>query len=178
MGVFSETEPAGVVGWSAETTGEWVNMYNQGKYGYAYRSGCSVTRLKDNSLCVRINMYSNAIMGWGATNQATYIPWGYNGESNEFGTAGKYNYGSGGVAGTWYYTLPPSYKGETVKAGMTCGHNATAAKSPVTLAVPEPVGDLCFAKANGVWRQGQMKTKVNGVWTDATAKIRTGGIWK
>ena len=66
MGTFSTAEPTNVAGWSEEVSGEIVSMYNQGKYGYAYYSKCAVTRLSDNSVCVRIKMYSNAIMGWGA----------------------------------------------------------------------------------------------------------------
>ena len=79
MGTFSTAEPTNVAGWSEEVSGEIVSMYNQGKYGYAYYSKCAVTRLSDNSICVRIKMYSNAIMGWGAANKAAYIPWGSDG---------------------------------------------------------------------------------------------------
>ena len=82
MGTFSTAEPTNVAGWSEEVSGEIVSMYNQGKYGYAYYSKCAVTRLSDNSICVRIKMYSNAIMGWGAANKAAYIPWGSNGTEN------------------------------------------------------------------------------------------------
>ncbi len=100
MGTFSTAEPTNVAGWSEEVSGEIVSMYNQGKYGYAYYSKCAVTRLSDNSICVRIKMYSNAIMGWGAANKAAYIPWGSNGTENEFGPSEAYNYGSG------YYLAP------------------------------------------------------------------------
>ena len=63
MGTFSTVAPTNVVGWSAEVSGEYVNMYNKGKYGYAYFSKCAITRLSDNSICVRIKMYSSGIMG-------------------------------------------------------------------------------------------------------------------
>ena len=107
MGTFSTAEPTNAAGWSEEVSGEIVSMYNQGKYGYAYYSRCAVTRLSDNSICVRIKMYSNAIMGWGAGNKAAYIPWGSNGTENEFGPREAYNYGSGYyLAATYYYTLP------------------------------------------------------------------------
>ena len=95
MGTFSTVAPTNVVGWSEEVSGEIVSMYNKGKYGYAYYSKCAVTRLSDNSICVRIEMYSNGIMGWGAANKAAYIPWGNNGTENEFGPSEAYNYGSG-----------------------------------------------------------------------------------
>ena len=39
MGTFSTAEPTNVAGWSEEVSGEIVSMYNQGKYGYAYRKG-------------------------------------------------------------------------------------------------------------------------------------------
>lgn len=152
MGTFSTVEPANVVGWSSEVDGEWVNMYNYGKYGYAYRSQCAVTRLSDNSICVRIKMWSNAIKDWGPTNQATYIPWGNNGTENEFGPSGNYNYGSSYIAATYYYTLPASYTGTTVKAGMTCGRKPTTANSPVTLTVPEVViTRALWKKQSGAW---------------------------
>ena len=152
MGTFSTVEPANVVGWSAEVYGKWVNMYNKGKYGYAYRSECAVTRLTDNSICVRIKMRSNAINGWGPANKATYIPWGNNGTTNEFGPSGKYNYGSSYIAATYYYTLPASYTGTTVKAGMTCGIRPTTANSPVTLTVPEVViTRALWKKQSGAW---------------------------
>ena len=85
--------------------------------------------------------------------RATYIPWGNNGTENEFGPSGKYNYGSGGyVAATYYYTLPSSYKGATVKAGMTCGVKPTTANSPVTLTVPEVViTRALWKKQSGIW---------------------------
>ena len=152
MGTFSTVEPTNIVGWSAEVYGEWVNMYSQGKYGYAYRSECAVTRLTDNSICVRIKMRSNAIHGWGSGNKATYIPWGNNGTTNEFGPSGNYNYGSSYIAATYYYTLPASYTGTTVKAGMTCGRKPTTANSPVTLTVPEVViTRALWKKQSGAW---------------------------
>lgn len=179
MGTFSKVEPANVVGWSSEVYGEWVNMYNYGKYGYAYRSQCAVTRLSDNSICVRIKMWSNAIGDWGPTNQATYIPWGNNGTENEFGPSGKYNYGSGGyVAATYYYTLPSSYKGATVKAGMTCGVKPTTANSPVTLTVPEPVGNALYINNNGIWRQVELHCNSADVWKEAFGYANINGIWK
>ena len=179
MGTFSTVEPTNVAGWSEEVSGEIVSMYNQGKYGYAYYSKCAVTRLSDNSICVRIKMYSNAIMGWGAGNKAAYIPWGSNGTENEFGPSEAYNYGSGYyLAATYYYTLPSTYTGATVTAGMTSGHRPTTANSPVTLAVPEPVGDALYLKLGGVWKPAQIKVKVGGVWRDAVAKIKVGGTWK
>lgn len=76
MGTFSTVAPTNIVGWSAEVSGDWVNMYNKGKYGYAYQSKCAVTRLSDNSICVRIKMYSNAIMGWGADKQSNIYSMG------------------------------------------------------------------------------------------------------
>lgn len=172
MGTFSTVAPTNVVGWSAEVSGDWVNMYNQGKYGYAYQSKCAVTRLSDNSICVRIKMYSNAIMGWGPTNKATYIPWGNNGTANEFGPRGNYDYGSGAyLAATYYYTLPSSYKGATVTAGMTCGINPTKANSPVTLTVPEPVGDVLYLNVNGTAKQVvRVLLNVNGTAQEALVK--------
>ena len=180
MGTFSTVAPTNVVGWSAEVSGEWVNMYNQGKYGYTYQSKCAVTRLSDNSICVRIKMYSNAIMGWGPTNQATYIPWGNNGTKNEFGPSGKYDYGSGAyLAATYYYTLPSSYKGATVTAGMTCGVKPTTANSPVTLTVPEPVGDTLYLKVGGTWKQASaVYVKSSGAWKEGQLKIDVGAAWK
>ena len=172
MGTFSIVAPTNVVGWSAEVSGDWVNMYNQGKYGYAYQSKCAVTRLSDNSICVRIKMYSNAIMGWGPTNKATYIPWGNNGTANEFGPRGNYDYGSGAyLAATYYYTLPSSYTGATVTAGMTCGINPTKANSPVTLTVPEPVGDVLYLNVNGTAKQVvRVLLNVNGTAQEALVK--------
>lgn len=181
MGTFSTTEPTNVVGWSTDIAGDWVNMYNKGKYGYAYQSKCAVTRLSDNSICVRIKMYSNAIMGWGPTNKATYIPWGNDGTANEFGPSGKYNYGSGAyLAATYYYTLPSSYTGTTVTAGMTCGINPTKANSPVTLTVPEEVIiNKTYIKVNDIWKLADnVYTKVNNVWTKGIAQSKDGGIWK
>ena len=179
MGTFSKVEPANVVGWSAEVYGEWVSMYNQGKYGYAYRSQCAVTRLSNNSICVRIKMWSNAIKGWGPANQATYIPWGNNGTANEFGPSGKYDYGSGAyVAATYYYTLPSSYKGATVTAGMTCGLRPTNANSPVTLTVPEPVGNMLYLNTNGVWHQVGLYYHTTGIWKEAFPYININGEWK
>lgn len=181
MGTFSTTEPTNVVGWSTDIAGDWVNMYNKGKYGYAYQSKCAVTRLSDNSICVRIKMYSNAIMGWGPTNKATYIPWGNNGTANEFGPSGKYNYGSGAyLAATYYYTLPSSYTGTTVTAGMTCGLRPTNANSPVTLTVPkEVVINKTYIKVNDIWKlANNVYTKVNNVWTKGTAQSKDDGIWK
>ena len=179
MGTFSTVEPTNVVGWSAEVSGDWVSMYNQGKYGYAYMSQCAVTRLTDNSICVRIKMWSKAIMSWGPANKAAYGPWGNNGTENEFGPLEAYNYGSDAyVAATYYYTLPSTYTGATVTAGMTSGHRPTTANSPVTLAVPEPVGDALYLKLGGVWNPAQIKVKVGGVWKDAVAKIKVGGTWK
>ena len=178
-GTFSTTAPTNVVGWSAEVTGEWVSMYNYGKYGYAYRSQCAVTRLSDNSICVRIKMWSNAIKDWGPANQATYIPWGNNGTENEFGPSGKYNYGSGGyVAAIYYYTLPASYKGATVTAGMTCGIKPTTANSPVTLTVPEPVGNMLYLNTNGVWHQVGLYYHTTGIWKEAFPYININGKWK
>lgn len=181
MGTWSTTEPTNVVGWSTDIAGDWVNMYNKGKYGYAYQSRCAVTRLSDNSICVRIKMYSNAIMGWGPANKATYIPWGNDGTKNEFGPSGKYNYGSGAyLAATYYYTLPSSYKGTTVTAGMTCGLRPTNANSPVTLIVPEEVIiNKTYIKVNDIWKlANNVYTKVNNVWTKGTAQSKDDGIWK
>ena len=178
-GTFSTVAPTNVVGWSAEVDGEWVSMYNQGEYGYAYRSQCAVTRLFDNSICVRIKMWSNAIKGWGPANQATYIPWGNNGTTNEFGPSGKYNYGSGAyVAATYYYTLPSSYKGATVTAGMTCGLRPTKTNSPVTLTVPEPVGNMLYLNTNGVWHQVGLYYHTTGIWKEAFPYININGEWK
>ena len=177
-GTFSTVAPTNVVGWSAEVDGEWVNMYNQGKYGYAYRSQCAVTRLSNNAICVRIKMWSNAIKDWGPTNQATYIPWGNNGTTNEFGPSGKYNYGGPYVAATYYYTLPSSYKGATVTAGMTCGIKPTTANSPVTLTVPEPVGNMLYLNTNGVWHQVGLYYHTTGIWKEAFPYININGKWK
>lgn len=181
MGTFSTTEPTNVVGWSTDIAGDWVNMYNQGKYGYAYRSQCAVTRLSDNSICVRIKMWSKAIMSWGPTNRATYIPWGNNSTGNEFGPSEKYNYGSDAyVAATYYYTLPSSYKGTTVTAGMTCGLRPTNANSPVILTVPEEVIiNKTYIKVNDIWKLADnVYTKVNNVWTKGIAQSKDSGIWK
>ncbi len=149
MGTFSKVEPANVVGWSSEVYGEWVNMYSYGKYGYAYRSQCAVTRLTDNSICVRIKMWSNAIGDWGPANKATYIPWGNNGTANEFGPSGKYNYGSS-------YT----------------------ANSPVTLTVPEPVGNMLYLNTDGVWHQVGLYYHTTGIWKEAFPYININGEWK
>ena len=180
MGTFSTVAPTNVVGWSAEVSGEWVNMYKQGKYAYAYQSKCAVTRLSDNSICVRIKMYSGAIQGWGPGNKATYIPWGNNGTTNEFGPSGTYNYGSSPyLAATYYYTLPSSYKGTTVTAGMTCGNRPTQANSPVTLTVPKPVGPTVYIKVGGTWKQAsKVYVKISGAWKEGQLKINVGGAWK
>ena len=50
MGTFSTVEPTNITGWSEEVSGDWVNMYNKGKYGYSYMAQCAVTRLTDNSM--------------------------------------------------------------------------------------------------------------------------------
>ena len=147
MGTFSTVAPTNVVGWSAEVTGEWVSMYNQGKYGYAYRSECAVTRLSNNSICVRIKMWSNGI--WGC-----------------------------GPAAIYYYTLPSSYKGATVTAGMTCGLRPTNANSPVTLTVPEPVGNMLYLNTNGVWHQVGLYYHTTGIWKEAFPYININGEWK
>lgn len=172
MGTFSTVAPTNVVGWSAEVSGDWVNMYNQGKYGYSYRSQCAVTRLSDNSICVRIKMWSKAIMGWGGGNRATYCPWGNNGTENEFGPLEAYDYGSDAyVAATYYYTLPASYRGTTVTAGMTSGHKPTSANSPVTLTVPEPVGDVLYLNVNGTAKQvTRVLLNVNGTAQEVLVK--------
>ena len=172
MGAFSTTAPTNVVGWSAEVSGEYVNMYNKGKYGYAYFSKCAITRLSDNSICVRIKMYSSGIMGWGPANRASYLPWGNNGTANEFGPEEVYNYGDGYyLAATYYYTLPASYKGTTVTAGMTCGRKPTTANSPVTLTVPEPVGDILYLNVNGTAKQvTRVLLNVNGTAKEALVK--------
>ena len=172
MGTFSTTAPTNVVGWSAEVSGEHVNMYNKGKYGYAYFSKCAITRLSDNSICVRIKMYSSGIMGWGPANRASYLPWGNNGTANEFGPEEVYNYGDGYyLAATYYYTLPASYKGTTVTAGMTCGRKPTTANSPVTLTVPEPVGDILYLNVNGSAKQvTRVLLNVNGTAKEALVK--------
>lgn len=172
MGTFSTTAPTNVVGWSAEVSGEIVSMYNKGKYGYAYYSKCAVTRLSDNSICVRIEMYSSGIMGWGPGNKASYLPWGNNGTANEFGPEEVYNYGDGYyLAATYYYTLPASYKGTTVTAGMTCGRKPTTANSPVTLTVPEPVGDILYLNVNGAAKQvTRVLLNVNGTAKEALVK--------
>ena len=172
MGTFSTVAPTNVVGWSAEVSGEYVNMYNKGKYGYAYFSKCAITRLSDNSICVRIKMYSSGIMGWGPGNRASYLPWCNNGTANEFGPEEVYNYGDGYyLAATYYYTLPASYKGTTVTAGMTCGRKPTTANSPVTLTVPEPVGDILYLNVNGTAKQvTRVLLNVNGTAKEALVK--------
>lgn len=172
MGTFSTVAPTNVVGWSAEVSGEYVNMYNKGKYGYAYFSKCAITRLSDNSICVRIKMHSSGIMGWGPGNKASYLPWGNNGTANEFGPEEVYNYGDGYyLAATYYYTLPASYKGTTVTAGMTCGRKPTTANSPVTLTVPEPVGDILYLNVNGAAKQvTRVLLNVNGTAKEALVK--------
>lgn len=172
MGTFSTVAPTNVVGWSAEVSGEYVNMYNKGKYGYAYFSKCAITRLSDNSICVRIKMHSSGIMGWGPGNKASYLPWGNNGTANEFGPEEVYNYGDGYyLAATYYYTLPASYKGTTVTAGMTCGRKPTTANSPVTLTVPEPVGDILYLNVNGTAKQvTRVLLNVNGTAKEALVK--------
>lgn len=179
MGTFSKVEPANVVAWSKEVSGDYVSMYNKGKYGYAYYSKCAVTRLTDNSICVRIKMYSSGIMGWGAANKAVYIPWGNNGAANEFGPGEAYNYGDGYyLADTYYYTLPASYKGKTVTAGMTSGHKPTSANSPVTLTVPEPVGNALYLNTNGVWHQVGLYCNAADIWKEAFAYCNANGEWK
>ena len=172
MGTFSTVAPTNVVGWSAEVSGEYVNMYNKGKYGYAYFSKCAITRLSDNSICVRIKMHSSGIMGWGPANRASYLPWGNNGTANEFGPEEVYNYGDGYyLAATYYYTLPASYKGTTVTAGMTCGRKPTTANSPVTLTVPEPVGDILYLNVNGAAKQvTRVLLNVDGTAKEALVK--------
>ena len=172
MGTFSTVAPTNVVGWSAEVSGEYVNMYNKGKYGYAYFSKCAITRLSDNSICVRIKMHSSGIMGWGPGNKASYLPWGNNGTANEFGPEEVYNYGDGYyLAATYYYTLPASYKGTTVTAGMTCGRKPTTANSPVTLTVPEPVGDILYLNVNGAAKQvTRVLLNVDGTAKEALVK--------
>ena len=179
MGTFSKVEPTNVVGWSNEVSGDYVNMYNQGKYGYAYYSKCAITRLSDNSICVRIKMYSSAIMGWGGANKPSYRPWGNNGTVNEFGPEEVYIYGDGYyLAATYYYTLPASYKGATVTAGMTCGRRPTSANSPVTLAVPEPVGNMLYLNIDGIWRQVELHCNAADVWKEAFGYANINGIWK
>lgn len=181
MGTFSTTEPMNTVGWSTDIAGDWVNMYNQGKYGYSYRSECAITRLDDNSICVRIKMWSHAIMGWGGANQTSYLPWGNNGTANEFGPEEVYNYGSDAyVAAIYYYTLPALYKGTTVTVGMTCERRPTSANSPVTLTVPEEVIiNKTYIKVNDIWKLADnVYTKVNNVWTKGITQSKDSGIWK
>ena len=76
-----------------------------------------------------------------------------------------------------HYTLPSTYTGATVTAGMTSGHRPTTANSPVTLAVPEPVGDVLYFKTGGTWKQAMLYRK-GGAWKNASAKFKAGGIWK
>ena len=111
-------------------------------------------------------------MGWGAANKAAYIPWGSNGTENEFGPSEAYNYGSGYyLAATYYYTLPSTYTGATVTAGMTSGHRPTSANSPVTLTVPEPVGDILYLNVNGAAKQvTRVLLNVNGTAQEALVK--------
>ena len=117
-------------------------------------------------------MYSSGIMGWGPGNKASYLPWGNNGTANEFGPEEVYNYGDGYyLAATYYYTLPASYKGTTVTAGMTCGRKPTTANSPVTLTVPEPVGDILYLNVNGAAKQvTRVLLNVNGTAKEALVK--------
>lgn len=179
MGTFSKVEPTNVVGWSKEVSGEMVNMYSYGKYGYSYYSQCAVTRLTDNSICARIKMWSKAFSDWNPANKTSYRPWGNNGEANEFGPDEVYIYGSSFyIADTYYYTLPASYKGKTVTVGMTSGNRPTTADSPVTLAVPEPVGNMLYLNINGVWHQVELHCNAADVWKEAFGYANINGIWK
>ena len=60
---------------------------------------------------------------------------------------------------------------------MTSGHRPTSANSPVTLTVPEPVGDVLYFKTGGTWKQAMLYRK-GGAWKNASAKFKAGGIWK
>ena len=48
----------------------------------------------------------------------------------------------------------------------------------MSFTAPELAGNTVFIKANGVWKEGQVKINVNGVWKDAMTKLKTGGAWK
>lgn len=178
MGTFSTAEPTNVAGWSEEVSGEIVSMYNQGKYGYAYYSKCAVTRLSDNSVCVRIKMYSNAIMGWGAANKAAYHPLGQQRHGKRVRPERSVQLRQR-LLSCRYLLLHASvnvYRRDG-DCGMTSGHRPTTANSPVTLAVPESVGDVLYFKTGGTWKQAMLYRK-GGTWKNAPAKFKAGGIWK
>ena len=54
---------------------------------------------------------------------------------------------------------------------MTCGINPTKANSPVTLTVPEPVGDVLYLNVNGTAKQvTRVLLNVNGTAQEALVK--------
>lgn len=174
---WTRTAPTDVVGWSDDVSGDWVNMYNQGKYGFAYHSIGAITRLKDNSICVRIQMYSKQIMGWGAGNGVAYRAWIEIDGIRYDGEYGSYTYTYGQVVDTWYYIIPSNYTGKTISAGMTSSRNG-GANSPITLSIPSSLGVRAYMKIGETWKMATPWVNIGGTWKQVIPHINNAGTWK
>lgn len=175
MAEWSTTEPSNVVAWSSYTDGDVVYQYNEGSYGYRYYSRCAITRLKDNKVCVCVQVLTSNWQGYAAGQAIDILAWANDGSGSISSGSTSVVVGDGfTVKGTWYCTLSALRAGTTI----TVGGGQSAGQSPVTLTVPEAVGNMVFAKVGSEWKQGTPFVKVNGEWKDGLTKMKVDGEWK
>ena len=129
-------EPETGLAWGSEQEGNW-QTYSTKNSSTQAQCLCAAARLKDNRVCIRVKVLTQASYGW-ARNQSISIcaTATVNGETVTSDTATVVcgAFGSPAVRGTWYCILSALPTGATVTAG---GGRSGWAASTVTLTVPE-----------------------------------------
>ena len=173
---WNTTEPESGLTWENEATGDTVE-YTTKSSGSAWYAVCATARLKDNSVCVRVKVYTSKVYPFSRSQVIPIIATvTYNGETSTPDESIDVIVGDDfGLRATWYCTLGKLPPNATVTAG---GGRPNLTVSSVTIAVPKSKGAQCYVNVNGSWKEATMFVNVGGTWKEAQAKINVGGEWK
>lgn len=173
--LWDTTEPESGLTWENEATGDSVE-YTTKSSGSAWYAVCATARLKDNSVCVRVKVYTSKVYPFSRSQTipicATVT---YNGETSVSDSVTVIVGDDFGLRATWYCTLGKLPSNATVTAG---GGRPNLTVSAVTIAVPKSKGAQAFVNINGSWKQATIFVNVSGSWKEAQTKVNVGGDWK
>lgn len=137
-------EPETGLAWGSEQEGSW-QTYSTKNSSTQAQCLCAAARLKDNRVCIRVKVLTQASYGW-ARNQSISIcaTATVNGETvtSDTVTVVCGAFGSPAVRGTWYCILSALPTGTTLTAG---GGRSGWAASTVTLTVPETLIEFAIS---------------------------------
>ena len=172
---WSTTEPESGLTWENEATGKEV-QYTTSSSGSAWYAVCATARLKDNSVCVRVKVYTSKVYPFSRSQTipicATVT---YNGETSVSDSVTVIVGDDFSLRATWYCTLGKLPSSAAVTAG---GGRPNLTVSAVTITVPKSRGAQCHVNVNGSWKEAAVYVNGVGVWKEAEVKTNIGGNWK